>query len=146
MPTDYYFPGNGTGVINTCLGICDENRRLTGGWVNRVSIKSIHDGTTNTFLAGEMHIPIEQLNTVPYNGPIYNGQELVAHTRIGGPGVPILSSSEEPGFLFGFGSWHPGVCNFVFGDSNTRSVRNSVDTILLGNLCHRNDGQIADLN
>ncbi len=87
-----------------------------------------------------------ELNTVPYNGPIYNGQELVAHTRIGGPGVPILSSNEEPGFLFGFGSWHPGVCNFVFADGSTRPVRNSVDTVLLGILCHRNDGQIVDSN
>ena len=91
-------------------------------------------------LAGEMHIPKDRLNTVPFNGPVFNGQELVAHTRIGGPGVPLLTANDEPGPLFGFGSWHPGTTNFVLVDGSTSSRSNNLDPLVLGQLCHRKDG------
>lgn len=83
---------------------------------------------------------------IPFNGPIFNGQELVAHTRIGGPGVPLLSTVDEgyPG-LFGFGSAHTGVTNFVFADGSTTSVSNFLDTVILGKLCHRSDGEVVSL-
>jgi hypothetical protein len=87
-----------------------------------------------------MHFPSDKLNTTPYNGPLYNGSELVAHSRIGGPGVPILRASDEPSDIFGFGSAHPGVCNFVRSDGSTSSLFVGIDTIVLGNLCNRSDG------
>lgn len=108
-------------------------------------MRSITDGTSNTYLAGEMHIPNGKLNVTPFNGPLYNGLELVAHSRIGGPGVPILSTSDEPGDIFGFGSAHPGGCNFVQVDGSTRTYRNSLDTLVLADLCHRSDGNVINL-
>lgn len=91
-----------------------------------------------------MHIPKGGLNQTPFNGPLYNGTELVAHSRIGGPGVPILSTNDEPGAIFGFGSAHPGTCNFARADGSTGSVKNSMDTITLANLCHRADGFVIE--
>jgi len=102
--TDYYFPGNGTGVIVTSSGVLDSIGRMTGDWEDKISFASIRDGSSNTFLAGELHIPNGQINVTPFNGPMFNGSELVAHSRIGGPGVPILSEGEEPGEIFGFGT------------------------------------------
>lgn len=102
----------------------------------------MYDGTSNTYLAGEMHIATGNLNEIPFNGPVFNGEELASHSRIGGPGVPILTASDEPGDLFGFGSWHPGVTNFVKTDGSTVAVRNSLDTVTLGRLCNRNDGEV----
>ena len=90
-----------------------------------------------------MHIPDGQLNTSPFNGAIFNGQELDSHTRIGGPGVPILTSADEALGLLGFGSAHPGVTNFVFSDGSTRAVSNHLDSVTLGRMCSRNDGEIA---
>ena len=141
--TDYFYPGNGNGIIVTSRGVCDKDGTLTGNWLDQVSFKSVLDGTSNTFLMGEMHIPKGGLNTTPFNGPMFNGLELVAHSRIGGPGVPILSTNDEPGFLFGFGSAHPGICNFVLGDGSTRSIKNSLDTLVLGDLCNRHDGNVV---
>ncbi len=140
--TDYYFPGNGTGVIVTSTG----DRRLgelTGDWGEKVTFASITDGASNTFLAGEMHIPNDRINVTPFNGPIFNGREIVAHSRIGGPGVPILSGTEEPGPIFGFGSAHPGTCNFVRADGSTGATSNSLDTLVLSDLCHRSDGEVV---
>ena len=73
---------------------------------------------------------------------MFNGRELVAHSRIGGPGVPILSSGDEPGAIFGFGSAHPGACNFVNADGSTKTVANTLDTLVLADLCHRADGNV----
>lgn len=117
---------------------------MTGQWRDKTSMNALTDGTSNTFLAGEMHFQTQQINVIPFNGPVYNGSLLVGHSRIGGLGVPILSASDEPGNLFGFGSWHPGVCNFVLTDGSTRSVGNGLDTRILGNLCHRSDGNITN--
>ena len=40
-----------------------------------------------------------------------------------------------------FGSWHPGVCLFLFGDGSVRPVRISVDPAILTMLGDRRDGQ-----
>lgn len=90
-----------------------------------------------------MHIPDGELNRIPYNGPVFNGKELVAHSRIGGPGVPLLSGADEAGPVLGFGSSHPGTCNFVRADGSTGSVSLTMDTVVLANLCHRSDGEVT---
>lgn len=107
---------------------------------------SISDGSSNTFLAGELHIPRDQINKQPYNGAIFNGEDVAAYSRVGGPGVPLLPPNMESGPVFGFGSWHPGVCNFVMADGSTHAVALTLDTILLGDLCHRSDGNVASLD
>lgn len=113
-------------------------------WTDRIGFKSIFDGSSNTFLAGEMHISEGQINVTPFNGPMYNGSELVAHSRIGGPGIPILNDNQEAGPIFGFGTSHPGGCNFVVADGSTRTQRRTTDTVLLANLCHREDGAVTN--
>ena len=41
-----------------------------------------------------------------------------------------------------FGSWHPGVCQFVFCDGSVRAVRNTVDDPTLTRLAQRADGLV----
>ena len=136
--TDYYFGGNGTGVIISSQAI---NRSGHLEWLDKVEHSSIIDGTSNTSLAGELHVIPENLNKVPFNGPIYNGEDLAAFARVGGPGVPILGPKEEsPTGILGFGSWHPDTCSFVYADGSTHSLSNQVDTVTLGRLCNRADG------
>jgi prepilin-type N-terminal cleavage/methylation domain-containing protein/prepilin-type processing-associated H-X9-DG protein len=141
--TDYYYGGNGTGVI-----ISSQAKRNGNGpqltWVDRVSYEKISDGSSNTALAGELHVAPDNLNTIPFNGPIYNGEDLAAFTRVGGPGVGLLSGADESNTVLGFGSWHPGTCNFVYADGSTKAVDNDVDTVTLGQICHRSDGQVQN--
>ena len=40
-----------------------------------------------------------------------------------------------------FGSWHPGICQFVAGDGSVRIIRNEIDLNALGYMVHRFDGQ-----
>lgn len=115
---------------------------MTGRWVDKIGYAHISDGSSNTFLAGEIHVPRDKFNTTPFNGPIFNGLELYGHSRVGGPGVPILTTDEEPAAVLGFGSAHPGTCNFVRADGSTHSIRTGIDTIVLANLCNRSDGEV----
>lgn len=137
-------PGNGTGVINTCRGVFDSQGQFTGQWLDQVAIRDLYDGTSNTILAGEMHIPSTDLNFAPLNGPIFRGPSLESHTRVGGVGVPLLTGQDDAGAIFGFGSAHPGITNFVFADGSTQSMENFVDTILLGRMCHRSAGELTN--
>ena len=46
---------------------------------------------------------------------------------------------------FRFGSWHPGISQFVFGDCRVVSVKNFTDRTALYNMSHRSDGQPYNL-
>ncbi len=139
--SDYYYGGNGTGVIISSQARQNGNASLK--WVDRISYVSITDGSSQTALAGELHVTPKNLNKTPFNGPIYNGEDLAAFARIGGPGVPIRSSSDDPTTsILGFGSWHPGTCNFVYADGSTKALNNGIDTVTLGQICNRSDGEV----
>lgn len=120
-----------------------KDRKYAGAWREKVRMANVSDGSSNTFLAGEMHVPSEKLNQIPFNGPVLRGLELDNHSRIGGAGVPILTGQDAPGFLLGFGSAHPNSCNFVRADGSTHSLSNLLDTLVLANLCHRADGEVV---
>ncbi|HMP06966.1 MAG TPA: DUF1559 domain-containing protein [Lacipirellulaceae bacterium] len=138
--TDYWRGGNGTGVIISSRPDC--SRGGPAGWLDKVRHKDIVDGASNTFLAGEMHIPRERLALPPENGPMYNGKDLVAFARIGGPGVPLARGPDDyVGSVMGFGSWHVGICPFVLADGSVRLLDNFTDTLVLQAFCHRADSQ-----
>ena len=43
-----------------------------------------------------------------------------------------------------FGSWHPGICQFVWGDSHVSALKNEIDKVVLGYLCNRFDGNVIN--
>ena len=136
--TDYYLGGNGTGVIVSSRPLCRDT--APAGWIDKIRHKDLTDGATKTVLAGEMHVPQGRLAQVPENGPIYNGQDLPAFARVGGPGVPLARNPTDTYMpIIGFGSWHPGRCPFVFADGSVDSIDNFVDTQVLRSYCRRND-------
>jgi prepilin-type N-terminal cleavage/methylation domain-containing protein len=143
--TDYYLGGNGTGVIVSSRSLChgafpDPDARPVG-WIDKIRHKDLLDGASKTTLAGEMHVPLGRLAQVPENGPLYNGLDLPAFARIGGPGVPLARSADDTSMpIIGFGSWHPGTCPFVFTDGSVDSIDNFIDSDVLRTLCHRADG------
>lgn len=145
VETDYYLGGNGTGVIISSHARCRSG--MPAGWIDKIRDKDLIDGASKTFLAGEMHIPLGRVAQVPENGPIYNGLDLPAFARIGGPGIPIARAPDDTLIpIIGFGSWHPGVCPFVLADGSVTSIDNFIDTEVLQSFCRRADDPIRKAN
>jgi prepilin-type N-terminal cleavage/methylation domain-containing protein len=117
-----------------------------------LTFSKLEDGLTNTIFIGEKHVPEGFLGTKEsYDNSIYNPDFLPSHGRWGGPGGLGLSTSKDgntpamvKNFRYSFGSWHPGVCQFVFGDGRVQALRVDIDTLVLGYLCNRRDGNLID--
>ena len=130
-----------------------------------VTIPGIPDGTSNTLMIGEKHIRNQtRFGISPDDGSIYNGDPSM-------PGTPYARQAgrEWPDNAYGnktaataytrdlplaqqndnvlperrFGSWHPGVCQFVLCDGSVRGVSNNIDILTLTWLTIRNDGRVT---
>jgi hypothetical protein len=105
-----------------------------------VRIDKITDGLSNTFLVGEKHVPLDGFGTFPLDCGMYDGHNPVCNTRAAGPGYPLADSMRDPGWKFG--SYHPGICQFVYCDGSVHVLRNSISETTLGLLAHKSDGQV----
>ncbi len=141
----FWLGGNGTGVIVTSRADCEAEQPTGNGWTDRLGQEEITDGTSKSIVAGEMYIPPDKVAKVPHNGPMYNGRDLPAFARFGGPGgAPLARSPDDRSIdestAWSFGSWHPGYCPFVFADGSVRNVEVGIDVFTYGNLMNRADG------
>lgn len=144
LPTDFYYGGNGTGLIISSQAKCDSS--IPQDWVDKVKRRDAIDGLSNTILSGEMHVPMGKLGQSPEDAFIFNGDHVFNSTRVGGPTVPIVQDPrDDVNGLVAWGSWHPGVCHFAFADGSVRAIAQTLDTETLGNLCNRADGAVTSL-
>jgi prepilin-type processing-associated H-X9-DG protein len=141
LPTDFYYGGNGTGVIISSRARCNTDRPLD--WLDRITHRDIKDGLSNTILAGEMHVPLGKLGMSPEDAFIFNGDNVFNFSRVGAPAVPIVSDLRMDGgnSLVAWGSWHPGKCHFAFADGSIRPIEPTIATDTLARLCNRSDGR-----
>jgi hypothetical protein len=119
---------------------------------SNTKMASISDGTSNTFMAGEKHVPQGMFGRLKVgDGPLYSGAWTVFPARLAGIEDPLAQGPTDltpsAGVVDGiyarkFGSWHPGICQFVFCDGSVRAIRNSIDTANLRRLAARNDGEV----
>lgn len=141
LPTDFYWGGNGTGVIISSRPFGDQSL-IERDWRDKIRMADITDGTSNTLLIGESHVPRGEENKTPYNGPAYFGRHLTNYSRIGGPGVPLAHHRDDQrANLYSFGSSHSGIVQFALADGSVRGVSTSISTRVLGNLANRHDGE-----
>jgi prepilin-type N-terminal cleavage/methylation domain-containing protein len=116
-------------------------------WTSRTRFANIDDGLSNTLLAGEKHVPLMKTGPSAFgqeqygDGSIYNGDpENQNAARVAGNGIP-LAVSPTSAFNRQFGSYHPGVCQFVMCDGSVRALPLSISQLALSRLSNRHDGQ-----
>jgi prepilin-type N-terminal cleavage/methylation domain-containing protein len=144
LPTDFYYGGNGNGLIISSRASCMGDSPID--WIDRIDVADATDGLSNTFLVGEMHVPLGTLGTSPGDAFIFNGDNVFNSARIGGPAVPLVTNLNDAGTgLASWGSWHTGICQFAMGDGSVHAVSLNIDTETLGYLSNREDAQTAFL-
>ncbi|MBN2292195.1 MAG: DUF1559 domain-containing protein [Pirellulales bacterium] len=136
------YEGEGAFVAAKWPGFPSKKNGTVKGWYSLTDLDSITDGTSKTFMIGE--ITYLRAQACPgYNG---DGNGFV----IAGPGYPIARYTQRlpsnTGTEFhGFGSEHPGVCQFVFCDGSVQAIPVEISTTVLGQLVDRADGEVIEL-
>lgn len=129
---------------------------------SRVTVGAVTDGMTYTAFIGEKHLNPERTGQVGYDNPYNSGH--VASGHGGGVKIAALGLATSPtdaahrvGTLpanangatdinyYRFGSWHPGISQFAFGDTRVVAVKNHAATTALYSMSHRSDGQSYNL-
>jgi len=116
------------------------------------TMATILDGTSNTLLAGEKHVPQGMFGRLKVgDGSIYNGIWSTYSGRVAGPEDPLASGPTDTTGSTGtgtdafyarrFGSWHTGVCQFAMCDGSVKALKTSIDPVNLRRLAVRNDGE-----
>lgn len=119
--------------------------RLVGGERGRYRFQDVLDGLSNTLFIGEKAVCLDHMGQPGGwgDGCIYNGNEPGTVMRLGGIGLPLTTKKRlgtpGPGATPMFGSYHPGVVNFVFGDGHVTSISETIDEETLRRLCSRRD-------
>ena len=75
------------------------------------------------------------------DGLIYSGSENLTYHRRGNAASP-LANSPLAAISSQFGSYHPGVCQFVFADGRVRPLNNNINPSTLECLAKLRDGGV----
>ena len=140
--------GNGSFIIADWEYERNTFPRILESWKSRTSFGAVFDGLSNTIFLGEKHVvpgtfgsnTAGNLSALTGDGSIYNGDHPWAISRAAGPEFALADISSE--FNSQFGSWHPGICQFVMGDGSVRSLANTIEPNTLGLLAERDDGRV----
>jgi prepilin-type N-terminal cleavage/methylation domain-containing protein len=123
------------------------------GFKSNTRLEDILDGTVNVFLAGEKHVPQGMFGRLKVgDGPLYSGAWTAFAGRIAGFEDPLARGPDDTtpsaGVVDGiyarkFGSYHPGICQFVFCDGSVKGIRTSISSTTLRALACRKDGVVV---
>lgn len=128
---------------------------------SKVTIGGVTDGMAYTAFAGEKHITPARLGTDSYDYPAAaavtyrdyrGGVRILGETLAPRPDTPEMNSTgvdpaadSAAAANYRYGSWHPGITQFVFGDTRVQAVKNYATDTALTSMGGRGDGQPYDL-
>jgi prepilin-type N-terminal cleavage/methylation domain-containing protein len=153
--TNYVFTGSGSA-------------RLLVSWSSVTNMASVTDGTSNTALIGEKHVPQRRFGQGPWDSSVFNPDPTTgpAYRQLGRewgtteqPSTrgenqditrdlmlvtdPKLEGRDAPQYTdWRYGSYHPSLAQFVMCDGSVRAVRSTVSAVTLAYLAMRNDGRV----
>jgi prepilin-type N-terminal cleavage/methylation domain-containing protein/prepilin-type processing-associated H-X9-DG protein len=115
---------------------------ILGPQRSQTRFSNITDGVSNTLFFGDKHVRLGRFGQGGQgDGSIYNGDLVGFALRAAGTLNPLALSPSEPNRTQ-FGSYHPGVCQFAFGDGSVRAIPLSISPAILDLLAHRSDGRV----
>jgi prepilin-type N-terminal cleavage/methylation domain-containing protein len=103
-------------------------------------LASITDGLSNTIFLGEKHVNIHNFGVgqgSSGDGSVYNGNRGSTLRAAHAP-LALEPNTADNGQ---FGSYHPGLCQFAFGDGSVHVLPNSIRLTTLQLLVNIHDGQ-----
>jgi prepilin-type processing-associated H-X9-DG protein len=125
-------------------------------------LKDIEDGTSNTAMIGEKHVSKPCLNTgvgtadvTCADGSVF-GMRFYAQlhsvrylefplARGAQDAIASITAPNSGVHWASFGSWHPGVCQFVFVDGSVHPLKNNTSMTMLWKIGDRRDGQVVNM-
>jgi prepilin-type N-terminal cleavage/methylation domain-containing protein/prepilin-type processing-associated H-X9-DG protein len=146
VPTPIGTRASDNGGIPPCGGT-DPDFKFQG-MTPSIKLRHITDGTSQALLVGEKHLPSKGFGQKDFNDTsIYNVDGISHVLRAAGPGYGIALYPDEEYAVAQytmFGSHHPGICQFVFVDGHVEALNVSSDTVVLGRLAVRDDGEVVN--
>jgi prepilin-type N-terminal cleavage/methylation domain-containing protein len=129
-----YWPGKATTPPVTAANAANGPFWLMG---KPFGFSGVVDGLSQTFLVGEKHVTSDEVCQSP-DTAIFNG-DFQAGWRRAGVGMPLIADPKST--LLGFGSWHEGICHFVFCDGSVHAIRVDIDATNLARFANRMDSR-----
>jgi prepilin-type N-terminal cleavage/methylation domain-containing protein len=128
---------------------------------SRVRYEDVTDGISMTIFVAEKQNTAADLGWASGTRASLRNAGPVPGTGVAGPGTvsPSLTITTngvgasgstgvtrpgDPAYVGGFGSAHPGIINFLFGDGTVRVLTKSISPTILRQLAHRADGELFD--
>jgi len=145
---DYWWDGVGSSGGDNTLLKCRGVFRMKNNWslnapqpstVNGKRLAEITDGASNTITVGEKHVQVGQFGKAGGDCSTYNGDKGCSY-RGAGPSFPLARTPNQNANA-NYGSYHPGICQFVLVDGSIRAVKVNVNLTVLGYLADIDDGQ-----
>ena len=128
-------------------------------WIARDTFARMTDGTSHQIIFGKKHIPATQLEVCQNDAasPQYwdcglfslydagRGRNASRPAVTAGGLIMVIANGPDVGTSnhagqFAFGSYHPGLCNFLLGDGSVRGTSTTIVPLVFARLCDVNDG------